>query len=765
MFRKLLLWNLRTKYWGAALALVLAGLGVLRGVDLPVRLSLSDLLPEHRDSVRDLKSVAQDVGGVGYLIILIGPVSAPESYLPKVAERLKKNTMIKYTFYEREEYLLRNKAMYLMPRKEFDDLIDAGKTLLRGGKRGPIDLGLSEKEGEEKAVARAKDRIAKLKGKGESRYFLSADRQYAMLLTKPTFDSEDLGKSKSLVEQAEINVRSALPENVPFKLVGRYIDKVNDTRQIERDVKFTGWFSMSAIFLVLVVGIGAFRGAFLTIAAVSVAMGWTVGAAHMFVGQINILTAFLLAILGGMGVEYGVHYIRRYYQERAEGKNHDHALQASYVAMARALWSAALASSGAFFILFFSDFRGFSELGVIAGCGVLSIYFVYLLVFPVIGVALRRSPRFGLFRESFGWYPFKVYLRWAIPPLALVALWGVWQAEFEYDFRRMHALSQETRNTNFFVNDLFGRSFTPAAVLAQSSEQARRLVQWLTVKERESVVKDAVSLSQLIPHDAIDRHEEMRRLYRKIARESDTEIREKTGIDGKKIRDLLGAQPPKRSDFPPQLNEAFGKSGNIVLVYSAKDLDYASGLKGFAGLLKQAREQFPGIKVGSDVRIFSEILDHITSDGLVILGVFLLGAFFVLLLDFRNLRDALELEAQLILGIVLLVGLMGLCGVRFSILNITMVPAVLAAGIDMGVHVRHREHEGFGALSSAKFVAQAVHVAALTTMIGFGALFLAEAKMLQGIAWISVLGQLSMYVICMVVWPVARGDRVRFRRR
>src|SRR5690606_13799885 len=117
----------------------------------------------------------------------------------------------------------------------------------------------------------------------------------------------------------------------------------------------------------------------------------------------NILTAFLLAILGGMGVEYGVHYIRRYYQERAQGRGHDQALEHAYLAMARALGSAALTSSGAFLILFFSEFRGFSELGVIAGFGILSIYLVYLLTFPVLGAAVRRSPRFGLFRESFGW--------------------------------------------------------------------------------------------------------------------------------------------------------------------------------------------------------------------------------------------------------------------------------------------------------------------------------------------------------------------------
>ncbi len=761
MFTRLLKWNLRTRFFGLLLALGIAGLGVVRGSSIPVRLSLADLLPDHRPSVMDLKAVSDDVGGTGYLIVLVGPTDSPQQYLPLLGRELEKNSLIRYTFHEREEYLLRDKALYLMPRWEFDDLLSSGRTLLRGGKNsGFLGLGGNEPV-DPKEMERAKARIAKLRGKGGNRWFLSADRQYAMLLAKPAFDSEDLGKSKVMIEQVEALVAQRLPEGIPFKLVGRFIDKVNDTRQIGRDIQFTGWISMLGIIAVLTFGIGAFRGSVLTVLVVTVAMGWTVGAAHFLVGQINILTGFLLAILGGMGVEYGVHLIRRYYQERADGCVHEQALERSYLSMSRALGSAAVTSSAAFLILSFSDFRGFSELGKIAGVGILSIYLVYVLCFPALGMTLRRTARFGGFREAFGFYPYKTALRWALPIFAGLVVWGVLQAEFEYNFRRMHALSLETQRTNKFVNDLFGRSFTPAAMQAKNRVQAREVQSWLADKSRSGVIKDAVGLHQLVPHDADERWAEMEKLGRQIRKLTDDEIATKTGVDAAKIRALLDQQPYSRVDLPPHINEAFGKSGNIVLAYPAQDLDIAQSLQSFAKVLTEARNQFPGVKIGSDVRVFSEILDHITHDGVIILAIFLLGAFVVFWLDFRNVRDALELEAQLALGILVLIGLMGLVGERFSILNIAMVPAVLAAGIDMGVHVRHREHEGYGALSSGTFVAQAVHVSALTTIIGFGALFFAQAGLLKGIAWISVLGQVSMYLICMVVWPVLRGNRVR----
>lgn len=760
MFEKLLRWNLRHRWIGLSVAVAIAALGLSRGLNLPIRLSLADLLPETRESVIDLNAVAKEVGGVGYLIVLIGPMEKPEAELAKTAALLKKHPEIRYTFHEREEYSLRDKALFLMDAHDFDEVLDSGKIILNNGKRGLIDLGLETEKDRQQNLRRAKARLKKLGDNGKDRYFRSADGKFAMVLAKPTFDSEDLGRSRVLVDDVHKLLDEGLGKG-SYQLVGRYVDKVNDTKQIERDIGFTSWLSLGGVAFILIFGLGAFRGALFTVIAVSVAMAWTLGAAHLLVGQINILTGFLLAILSGMGVEYGVHLIRRFHQEVADGHTHAKAMQRAYLQMGRALGSAAITSSAAFLILSFSDFRGFSELGKIAGVGILSIYLVYLLVFPAMGVLLRTRPRFGALRESFGFFPFTRKWRWAIPPLLLLCIWGAYNAEFEYNFKRMHNLSKETRDRNQFVNDLFGRSFTPAALLAKDAAQARALERWLRDPKRSDVVKDSISLHRLVPSDMDERAEEIERLDQRLAKLSDQELSEKTGMDSADIRKLLASRPYGRGDLPPQLRDAFGSSGNIVLAYPAQDLDEAKALRAFSDVMVEARAKFPGVKIGSDVRIFVEILDHITRDGLIILLVFLCGAFFVMGLDFGNVLDALDLELQLIAGIFLLVALMGLVGVRFSILNIAMVPAVLAAGIDMGVHVRHREREGYGALPSGRFVAQAVHLSMFTTMAGFGSLFFAEAGMLKGIAWISVLGQLSMYIVCMVIWPVYRGERVR----
>ncbi|MCO5143267.1 MAG: MMPL family transporter [Oligoflexia bacterium] len=762
MFEKILLWHLKHSWVGLLLALLLAALGISQGVSLPIRLSLADLLPETRESVLDLQAVSKEVGGVGYLIILLGPMEHPDKVLKKTAESLKSDPDIRYSYFEREAYSLRDKALYLMSEREFDDVMSSGRIVANNGKSGLIDLGLeTEKEQRRNLrIARSKLRKFAQKGSGE-RYFLSEDKKYAMVLAKPVFDSEDLGKSKILVDRVEQNLREVLGKDAPFHLVGRYVDKVNDTKQIERDIEFTSLLSLLGVAFVLIFGLGTLKGAILTVLAVTVAMAWTLGAAHLMVGQINILTGFLLAILGGMGVEYGVHLIRRMHQEVASGLTHKKATERAYLQTGRALGSAAITSSAAFLILTFSDFRGFSELGRIAGFGILSIYFVYMLMFPALSRFMRAEPRFSWAKRLFGFFPAKRRWRWIVPPFVMLCLWGVWNAEFEYNFKRMHNLSEDTRKRNDFVGELFGRSFTPAALLAKDAKQALEVEKWLNEAIRKDVIQEGVSGYRLLPSDMDERYEEMERMASRLEKISDQDLSARSGMNPQDIRDLVAAKPYGRKNLPPQLQDAFGKSGNVVLAYPAKDLDQAVSMREFSNILVEARQEFPGLKIGSDVRIFSEILDHITHDGIIILLVFLAGAFVVMGLDFRNVIDSVDLVLQLLMGIFLLVAFMGLVGERFSILNIAMVPAVLAAGIDMGVHVRHREREGFGALPSARFVAQAVHLSMLTTIAGFGSLFFAEAGMLKGIAWISVLGQLSMYVVCMILWPVYRGERIR----
>ena len=75
-----------------------------------------------------------------------------EHFIQLIERSLKQDPEIRYTFHEREEYTLRDKALYLMPSRDFDNLLEAGRIILNNGKTSMIDLGLeTEKDRQHQA--------------------------------------------------------------------------------------------------------------------------------------------------------------------------------------------------------------------------------------------------------------------------------------------------------------------------------------------------------------------------------------------------------------------------------------------------------------------------------------------------------------------------------------------------------------------------------------------------------------------------------------
>ncbi len=738
-----------------ALGVILISIfGFSKASKLPINLSLSDLLPKHNESVQDMEAVSKDVGGVGYLMLLIGPINHPEQYLETIAQQLRPNNRdIKYLFYEKERYQLKDRMLYLLSKKEFKKLRKNANTLFRKGKTGFIDLGIEDKQQQEENLKAAKEYFRKFKEDNEvEQFFLSKNKDYVMMMIKPTFESVDLERSKQLISFVEKRIQALYP-HLPFHLIGRYVEKVHDTWQMQQDIGRTGLISAIGIVLLLLLGMGSVQGALLTLGGVVFSMGWTIAIAYYLVGQINILTGFLLAILAGLGADYGIHLIRRFYEELDAGKDRLTATFSAYEKTGRALFSAALTTVIAFLVLYFSEFRGFSELGIIAGFGVLSIFLVFMLLFPLIGDLLSAKQYLPKFRALFAIYPVSTKAVYLLIILLPFLVWGISRAEFEYDFNRMRNLSAQTDFLNNLSVELYGKPTSPSAILASSREEAEEIKEWLKQEKFKREVNDVIALTSALPLKMKSRYRKIKKLKKMIASASDQEIKDKTGIDAQEVRDWLEGRPYTRDELPININESFGKSGNIVLIYPGLEQDNKDNIFAFGNLLKKLKQHFPNAKVGSDTLVFVQILQHIIEDGKYIVVFFLIGTFITFIVDLRDLRSAFLLEGQLILGIFFMIGIMGALGVRFTIMNVGMFPAILASGIDMAVHVRHRFLEGHRALEAARLSAAAIHLSLLTTLVGFGSLFFAEAKMLQGIAWISVLGQIGMYLICMVFFP------------
>jgi hopanoid biosynthesis associated RND transporter like protein HpnN len=125
----------------------------------------------------------------------------------------------------------------------------------------------------------------------------------------------------------------------------------------------------------------------------------------------------------------------------------------------------------------------------------------------------------------------------------------------------------------------------------------------------------------------------------------------------------------------------------------------------------------------------------------------------VLLLDLRRVKDLLLGLFPLAVGVVMTLGVMGLCGVSLNPANMIALPLIVGVGVDNGVHVLHdyRSRATGIAYRLGAATGRGVLVAALTTVLGFGTLMTARHEGMASLGLALTLG-VTFSMLAALVW-------------
>src|SRR5947208_6812531 len=93
-------------------------------------------------------------------------------------------------------------------------------------------------------------------------------------------------------------------------------------------------------------------------------------AGQLLFGQLSMISVAFCAILVGLGVDFAILTIGRYYQARADGEPHQQAIATSIAKLGRAVFFGALTTAVGFLALVLSGAMSFSELGVLIAIGI-----------------------------------------------------------------------------------------------------------------------------------------------------------------------------------------------------------------------------------------------------------------------------------------------------------------------------------------------------------------------------------------------------------
>jgi hopanoid biosynthesis associated RND transporter like protein HpnN len=115
-----------------------------------------------------------------------------------------------------------------------------------------------------------------------------------------------------------------------------------------------------------------------------VGLALTAALGLMLVGAFNLISVYFAVLFVGIGLDFGIQYSVRYRSERHDLGDLRRAVQQAGFHVGAPLTLAAFATAAGFLSFLPTDYRGVSELGLIAGCGMLIAFATSITLLPAL---------------------------------------------------------------------------------------------------------------------------------------------------------------------------------------------------------------------------------------------------------------------------------------------------------------------------------------------------------------------------------------------
>ncbi|HEX8435623.1 efflux RND transporter permease subunit [Archangium sp.] len=771
---------------------VLALVGTVMASRLEFRGSFVELLPQEAREVRDLTRVAQKAGGDGYLVVRAQGLKpeALRTFADALARKLETLPEVRYVEHHFDVGFFQDRGLLLLPTEKLKELRQDVDARLRFEKQKANPLFVDLEAGEEPADF--EHLVKKYSPDAPMREYLgSADGSELYLMVKPGGTAGDLVFAQQLVDdvkRAADEVAQGSP-GVKLDYAGAFQARLEEDKVMRKDLSRAA--ILSAVMAIGIILLATRRLWALAVVGVPVIFGvsLTFAVAELAIGHLNVVTGFLVAILIGLGLEYGIHLSMRYWEERREHPAAEALANTVRGTFAGALTSA-LTNAAAFFVLLFAQFEAFKQFGLLAGVGVIMAVLVAYGLGPallVLAERLRpgRAPAAAHAPEartaSTPRLPGRrmpttviVTLLLSVLGFAGYSLYVSPRVGFETNLRNLQGNSPSVRLDEHIVEQT-GSPLNPAILLVDDLKQAQVVQDVITeVKARhgtDSTFKQSASLNDLLPQDVPARQEQLaglRQTLEKLPESAKQDARLAT------VKKMLEAQPYGAEQVPMEVRrrfQALDGEGTFLLLFPSVSNHDTRELSAWASQIDEviagAKARGVDLAVLDSNRIAARIFSMVRADGPFILWAAAAVVFLTILISLRSFKNACLVAGPLFLGMLCLAGGMYLFDVQLNFINAVVLPNLLAIAVDNSVHLFHRyEEEGPGSLGHVvRHTGLAAVVATLSNAAGYGALLISHHAGLKSIGQIALLGVMCTFLGTTVFFPAMLALLERWKGR
>jgi uncharacterized protein len=585
----------------------------------------------------------------------------------------------------------------------------------------------------------------------------------------------------------------------PEMKVGFAGDIPNAVAEKESTLNEAAWASGLAFILILAGIVVFYRSPWsLIVIAWPVLMG--VGCAYAFAtfqyGFVNTPGAFLGAIILGNGINYPIVLLSRYREFCARGMDKPTARREAVLNAFRAELVGASVASIAYGSLTITQFRGFSQFGMIGFVGMLLVWAAIVPVVPALIVAIEwvqeklpaflRDPEPKISEDGTSG-PIMRFLgrvtgKYRVPFIIVPLLFTAWAASYlpgylrdpwEYNFSKLGSRSSKVSGAGEWSNKADAvfqgkQNIAGTLIMADTPEQVPILKQKILDNDRAdpqgALIEDIVTVQGFLPGTKTEQEAKLEVLSAMRDRLTPRVLFEMPPDE--KAR-LLEMKPPEElkvleaKDLPALIRRRFeendGKLGTLMYIKYKFGVSYSDGHV----LLRMAKttdniRMSDGtlVQTASRATIFAEIVRSMERDGPLATGASFLAVMVVVIIATRSRVGTITVLLSLLMGVVCMLGLAARADIRLNFFNFIALPITFGIGCEYPFNIfdRTRLLKGDVQMAVARSGA-AVALCSYTTVIGYGSMLFSDNQALQSFGKLAMWGEVTTFTMALLFQP------------
>lgn len=599
-------------------------------------------------------------------------------------------------------------------------------------------------------------------------YILSKDESHATFFIYTTYPSSDTKHNKHLLGLLN-GTRDSIQRLDEFNDVecyyfGGQLVAAGNATQMQADTILTLSITIALLLLILIL---FFRNAFAPLQImIPVVFGGLFSMAMLYLlrGKVSLMAMGASSVILGIAINYSLHFLTHL--------RHSGSIQETIRELTTPMTIGSFTTIFAFTSLLLVHTPVLQELGLFTAFNLVGSSLCTLIFLPhFVKASIAHATQATWLDKLSMYHPNKN--KWVVLGIvALTIFLGFYSNDvrFNEDMMKMNFMSKELAKSQDIINQRNSESLNSVFHVAEGStmeealqENEKAQLQLDTLKSKQLLRKYS-SLSQFLLSSE--------RQQQKVAQWNQYWTEEKKqNLAQNMVR--IGTEVGFNTSAFVSVKNMLYKSYTVpdslytaVFTHLFKDLvSEENGTYKILSLLKIKQENRDKVYAAiattnthylTDRQLMtSRFVQFIKDDFYQILALTSLIVFLTILISYGRIEIALISFIPMVVTWICILGLMGLLGIEFNIINIIISTLIFGLGDDYSIFITDSliEKYKYGKLK-INSVKTSIYLSAITTMIGLGILIFAKHPALKSIALVSVIGIASILFVSQTLQPL-----------